>query len=90
MAEAGTKIVFMTEKRPCIVWGKNALFHRWSNVSDVVAPSLLKGGHGGGVIAYTVGIVEFEDGFVSEVRPSDIRFIDHPHKNYTFDEREAE
>lgn len=89
MAELESKIIVKAELRPCIVWGKNALFHRWSNVSDVIPPSILKGGHSGGVIAYTVGIVEFEDGTICEVRTADIRFIDHPHKQYTFDEREG-
>ena len=81
-------ITIKAELRPCIVWGKNALFHRWSDKSFVRPPSPLKGGHVGGVEACTVGIVELEDGVVCEALPSDIRFIDHPHKNYIFNERE--
>lgn len=88
MAALSSEIIIKTELRPCIVWGKNALFHRWSERSDIIEPSLLKGGHSGGVVKRAVGLVEFEDGFVSEVFPSDIRFIDRPHKNYIFNERE--
>jgi hypothetical protein len=74
--------------RPCIVKGKNALFHRWSERAEIIEPAIAVGGHSGGVMKWTVGIVEFEDGRVSEALPRDIVFIDHPHENYIFTERE--
>jgi hypothetical protein len=65
------------ELRPCIVEeDKKALFHCWSNTSKVVPPSMMIGGHIGGVIADTFGIVEFEDGTVKKVYPPHIRFLD--------------
>ena len=65
--------------RMCIVKDKLAYFHTWSFKSNVIEPSPLVGGHSGGVISYTVGIVEFEDGRVRECLPPEIRFIE----NYT-------
>ena len=75
-------ITIKVHLRPCIVWGLNALFHRWSDKSNALLH--------GGVNACTVGIVELEDGSICEALPADIRFLDHPHKNYIFNEREDE
>lgn len=36
----------------------------------------------------TVAIVEYEDGTVGEVLPENIRFLDSPHDQYGFTERE--
>lgn len=68
--------------RPCFVNGEKALFHRWSDYSQVVAESLLKGGHPAGVVKATVGIVEFEDGTVKKVDPSMIKFVESKVKEY--------
>lgn len=65
-----------TELRPCLVNDKRALFHTWSSRSQIVDPSPLIGGHQGGVLKYTVGIIEYEDGQVCECLPSQIKFID--------------
>lgn len=68
--------------RPCIVKGKNALFHRWSERAEIIEPDV--GFMKYGITKWTVGIVEFEDGRVSEVVPREIVFIDHPHRNFDF------
>ena len=52
--------------RPCLIKDKRALFHRWDEVRQVVPPSNMIGGHCGGVISQTFGIVELEDGTVKE------------------------
>lgn len=74
--------------RPCLVAGQGgtsrALFHCWSNKAYVVPPSLLKGGHTGGQVWTTYGIVEMEDGSVFEVLPSSIEFLDPPHEEYAW------
>lgn len=67
---------------------QNALFHGWSHISDVVEPSPLKGGHPGGVVSQTVGIVELSDGKVAEVAPKYIQFIDNKHQEYAFPQEE--
>lgn len=41
-------------------------------VSDVIPPSNLVGGHAGGVIAYPVAIIELESGDVKSVYPNEI------------------
>lgn len=63
---------------------KNALFHTWAHESSVVPESPLAGGHKGGVVSYTVGIVEFEDGTVHMLSPECITFIDDKHQEYSF------
>ena len=69
---------------------KKALFHHWSQWSDVIPPSILKGGHKGGQISETYGIVEFEDGTVQSVYPNLIRFLDNPFIEYTWEAGEQE
>lgn len=70
------------ELRPCLVNDKRALFHKWSDKSQIVEPSLMMGGHQGGVLKYTVGIIEYEDGQVCECMPSQIKFIDSKMEQY--------
>lgn len=68
----------MPELRKCIVKGRPAYFHRWSDTSQIVPPSPMVGGHNGGVISCTLGIIEYEDGHVQECYPSDIKFTNKP------------
>ena len=75
------------EYRPCYVSGIKALFHKWEDKSEIVPPSVLKGGHNGGVISKTFGIVEFENGEVAEVEPRRIIFADNTFREYAFYER---
>lgn len=70
----------LSEYRPCVVHGANALFHRWSN--SFISPECPN---------RTCAIVEFEDGLVAEVEPSEIRFSDsrdifRPQTEYSIDE----
>lgn len=82
--------------RPCMVAirkggdERKALFHCWSQWMDVVAPSILKGGHVGGQVSETYGIVEFEDGTVQNVYPNLIRFLDNPFIEYIWEEGDTE
>lgn len=73
-----------TKLRPCLVNGEKALFHAWSNKSQIVDPSPMIGGHNGGVLEYTVGIIEYEDGQVCECMPNQIKFIDSKMEQYYF------
>lgn len=87
-----------TELRPCYVTTYKtddkccpkkdvevkALFHCWSQESNVVPPSIMVGGHSGGVVSGILGVVEFESGKVRKVDPSDIRFCPGEFKNYCF------
>ena len=62
--------------RLCMANGKKAIFHRWDQVSELVAPSPMRGGHSGGIIRYTVGVVEYEDGAVASVPEKCVVFLD--------------
>lgn len=63
------------EKHTVEEWGK-ALFHKWDEIKQVIDASPMIGGHPGGQIAYTLGIVEFMDGTVGQVSPGYIKFLD--------------
>ena len=80
------KIEISYQLRPCFVGKENkkALFHKWGECSEIVAPSIMKGGHGGGVLNYTIGIVELEDGSIEKYFPEDIRFVPGEIDNYSF------
>lgn len=76
-----------SEYRPCIVNGKKALFHRWTERANIIPPSPMAPGvisHDGGVIKDTAGIIEYEDGTVAEVYTINIRFVDNPFKEIAF------
>lgn len=71
----------MKSLRPCIVASNKAYFHKWINKSKIVDPSPMIGGHRGGVVSFTVGIIEYEDGVVHECNPYEIRFTDNKEEN---------
>lgn len=73
-----TAIIDRNANISCIARGKKATFHRWSDRSEITEPDIASGG----VMRWTVAIVEYEDGQVGEVLPRDIQFI--------HDEREDE
>lgn len=81
---AKNEILVKFELRPCIVNGRKALFHTWNEKSQVIQPSPMVGGHGGGLIKTTVGIIEYEDGIVTECYPYEIKFCDNEFQKYTF------
>lgn len=73
------------EYRPCIVSNKyKALFHCWQDKSQIIPPSVMQGGHGGGAIRNMLAIVECEDGSVHEAYPYEIRFLDNKLSEYCF------
>ena len=64
--------------RECLYNDKPAFFHCWINRQDVIAPAISIGGHPGGQFSATFGLVEFEDGTISEVTPTLIKFLEMP------------
>lgn len=83
MAKSFNEITITAERRLCVVKERVGYFHGWEHYSDVFAPSLLKGGHPGGTVARTYGLVEFtlpeynnEATGMERVSPMDIVFID--------------
>lgn len=86
------KMELNTAKRPCIVtFGKpsapteryNALFHFWA-MKQHPRDAMLSG-ETAGQVSFPVGVVEYEDGSVHEVRPHHIRFIDDACNGYCFE-----
>ena len=66
-----------------------ALFHCWNYRSEFYDASPVIGGHpGGGQVSGTFAIVEYEDGTVHEVEPTQIRFVDNAMSEYVFTEME--
>ena len=61
-------------------------FHCWSDVSEIVSPSIMQGGHGGGVVRQTFGIVELENGEIQRFYPEEIRFTEKPRVFVSADE----
>ena len=62
--------------RPCIVNGKGAKFHRWSERCEMIDGSAAP-------LKWTAAIIEYEDGQVAEVDPYDVRFLDRHKRKYT-------
>lgn len=62
--------------RPIYYKGRKAVFHRWSQFSNIIPPSPMTGGHGGGVVSGTRAIIETANGIVLEVQPMEIQFAD--------------
>lgn len=69
-------ILIKSELRACYVEDKKALFHGWFPFSEIVAPSVMVGGHNGGVLNYVCGLVEYINGKTDLVEPTKIRFAD--------------
>ena len=84
MAKLDSTITITHEVRPCLICDQKALFHRWEDKSQIIEPSVMVGGHNGGVLKYTVAIVEYENGRVAEVLPKNIKFVDGKIKEYAF------
>lgn len=74
------------ELRPCMVNDKKALFHMWEQCSEILAPSIMVGGHNGGVLNYVMGIIETETGEIKSVHPHSIRFVDNKIQDYYFED----
>lgn len=66
-----------------------ALFHCWNHRSELYDASLIIGGHPGGKVSGTFAIVEYEDGTIHEVEPTQIRFVDNAMREYAFPEMEG-
>ncbi len=72
------------ELRPCLAAGQKALFHKWVEISNIVEPSPKIGGHSGGIVKSTLGLVEYEDGATGLVYPTNIIFKDEKIKEFMF------
>ena len=67
-----------SKMRLCEVDGKIGWFHGFTQLSHIVPPSNLRGGHGGGVVAGAYAIIERQDGTVSLIEAQKIKFLRTP------------
>lgn len=65
-----------------------ALFHCWGFRSTLYDASPMIGGHPGGQVSDTFALVEYEDGSIHEVKPTQIRFVDNAIRGYPFPQME--
>lgn len=72
------------ELRPCLASSQKALFHKWIEIRDIVEPSPMIGGHNGGIVSSTLGLIEYDDGAIGMVHPSTIVFKDNKIKDFMF------
>lgn len=66
----------MTLRKCIIKEERKGYFHGWFQRSEVAAPNSFIGGHSGGQLQDVIGLVELEDGRMTEVIPFDLRFTD--------------
>lgn len=73
------QIVRENEYRPCWVYGKKALFHRWANDARPTLPGGQKPSENARFYQFrsSKAIVEFEDGTVARVWPNEVKFADN-------------
>ena len=72
MAKSFAEIAITAERRLCVVKDRVGYFHGWDHYSDVIEPSLLKGGH----VEFTLPEYDNEVTGIERVSPLDIVFID--------------
>lgn len=62
--------------RLCKVGKRTGYFKMWEQYSKPLAASVLIGGEPAGVFSKIFGLVEFKDGTIERVDPTEIRFCD--------------
>lgn len=72
---AKMELTYSPELRLCKVGDELGYFHAGEQTSSVLEPSIMRGGHPGGVVAQMYALVEFPDG-VKRVQPWEVKFID--------------
>lgn len=72
--ECGVIQMHENSNKKCIYKKSVCTFHGFFQRSMVIKPSIMVGGHSGGVIAYPVAIIEDEKGNVMEVEATSIQF----------------
>lgn len=66
------------ELRPCFARGRKAIFHRWINSAHPVPPRGMELNDQTRYFQFrrTEALVEYEDGTIDRVYPTDLKFID--------------
>lgn len=64
--------------RPCKVGEELYLFHTFAQISQIVPPSNLIGGHSGGTVSGVYAVLERCDGAVIIMEAQLVQFLDQP------------
>ena len=75
--------------RPCKVGEELYLFHGFTQISQIVPPSLMRDGHGGGVVAGAYAILERRDGTVGLAEAQRVQFLDTAKEFAKYEEEET-
>lgn len=75
--------------RLCKVGEEFYLFHGFTQISQIVPPSLMRGGHGGGVVAGPYAILEKRDGTVALAEAQRVQFLDMAKEFAKYEEEET-
>ncbi len=76
--------------RPCKVGEELYPFHGFTQISQIVPPSIMRGGHGGGVVvAGAYAILEKKDGTVGLAEAQRVQFLETPEEFAKYEEEET-
>ena len=75
--------------RPCKVGEELYLFHGFTQISQIVPPSLMRGGHGGGVVAGAYAVLERRDGAVGLAEGQRVQFLETAEEFANYEEEET-
>lgn len=75
--------------RLCKVGQEVYWFHGFTQISQIVPPSLMRGGHGGGVVAGAYAVLERRDGTVGLVEAQRVQFLDTAEEFANYEEEET-
>ena len=75
--------------RLCKVGQEIYWFHGFTQISQLVPPSLMRGGHGGGVVAGAYAILERRDGTVELAEAQRVQFLDTAKEFAKYEEEET-
>ena len=79
----------VSKLRPCKVGEELYLFHGFTQISQIVPPSLMRGRHGGGVVPGAYAILERRDGTVGLAEAQRVHFLDTPEEFTKYEEEET-
>lgn len=75
--------------RLCKVGQEIYWFHGFTQISQIVPPSLMRGGHGGGVVAGAYAVLERQDGTVELAEAQRVQFLDTAKEFAKYEEEET-
>lgn len=64
------------ELRPCLAYGRKALFHKWDTIATYSVNGTFK--------ETTAALVEFEDGTIDICKINELKFVDGKIRDYAF------